>query len=67
MWWQPEPFSSCLACGEFYHAEREFMKLASLSSEGRSSATTILTTSLLRHASRTGAAQDKLLTFTDNR
>lgn len=52
---------------EFYSAEREFMKLASLSSEGRSSATTILATSLLRHASRTGAAQDKLLTFTDNR
>lgn len=67
MWWQPEPFSLCLACGEFYSAEREFMKLASLSSEGRSSATTILATSLLRHASLTGAAQDKLLTFTDNR
>ncbi len=68
MWWQPEPFSLCLTCGEFYTAkEREFMKLASLSSEGRSSATTILATSLLRHAAATGAAQDKLLTFTDNR
>ena len=68
MWWQPEPFSLCLACGEFYTArEREFMKLASLSSEGRSSATTVLASSLLRHAAQTKAAQDKLLTFTDNR
>ncbi len=68
MWWQPHPFSLCLACGEFYTGrEREFVKLASLSSEGRSSATTILATSLLRHASLTQAARDKLVTFTDNR
>ncbi|MFS8856440.1 DEAD/DEAH box helicase [Synechococcus sp. H55.7] len=68
LWWQPQPFSLCLACGEYYSGrEREFAKLASLSSEGRSSATTILATSLLRHAAQTGAAQDKLLTFTDNR
>ncbi len=68
MWFQPQPFSLCLNCGEFYTGrEREFSKLASLSSEGRSSATTILATSLLRHAARTDAARDKLLTFTDNR
>lgn len=68
MWWQKAPFCLCLICGEFYTArEREFGKLASLSSEARSSATTVLATSLLRHASRTGAARDKLLTFTDNR
>lgn len=68
MWWQHAPFSLCLNCGEFYTArEREFGKLASLSSEARSSATTVLATSLLRHASRAGAARDKLLTFTDNR
>lgn len=68
MWWQPQPFSLCLACGEYYRErEREFAKLASLSSEGRSSATTILATSLLRHAAQTGAARGKLLTFTDNR
>lgn len=68
MWWQPQPFSLCLACGEYYTArEREFVKLASLSSEGRSSATTILATSLLRHAEQTQAACSKLLTFTDNR
>src|SRR5262249_28246251 len=45
--------------------EREFGKLASISSEARSSATTVLATSLLRHAG--DAARDKLLTFTDNR
>jgi hypothetical protein len=68
MWWQPQPFSLCLACGEYYSKrEREFAKLASLSSEGRSSATTILATSLLRHAEQTQAACSKLLTFTDNR
>ena len=67
MWYQPEPFALCLNCGEFYTArEDEFRKLASLSSEARSSATTILATALLRHA-RYGAVRDKLLTFTDNR
>jgi len=68
MWWQHAPFSLCLNCGEFCTArEREFGKLASLSSEARSSATTVLATSLLRHAGTEGAARDKLLTFTDNR
>ncbi len=68
VWWQPEPFSLCLACGEYYtKREREFAKLASLSSEGRSSATTIVACSLLRNARRLQAARDKLLTFTDNR
>ncbi|MBC7261358.1 MAG: DEAD/DEAH box helicase, partial [Chloroflexi bacterium] len=68
VWYQPEPFGLCLSCGEFYTArEREFTKLATLSSEARSSATTVLAVSLLRHAARTGAARDKLLTFTDNR
>ncbi|MBK9317292.1 MAG: hypothetical protein IPM55_24045 [Acidobacteria bacterium] len=47
MWWQAVPFSLCLNCGEFHTAqEREFGKLASISSEARSSATTILATSL---------------------
>ncbi|HPC84390.1 MAG TPA: DEAD/DEAH box helicase [Thermoanaerobaculaceae bacterium] len=68
MWWQPAPFSLCLACGEFYTArERDFGKLASLSSEARSSATTVLATTLLRHAAGSQAARDKLLSFTDNR
>jgi hypothetical protein len=43
MWWEPAPFSLCLNCGEFYAArELEFAKLASLSSEARTSATTVL-------------------------
>ena len=68
MWWQPAPFSLCLSCGEFYTArERDFSKLASMSSEARSSATTVLATSLLRHAGLSGFARDKLLSFTDNR
>ena len=67
MWYQPSPFSICLACGEFYAREREFTKLATLSNEARSSATTVLASSMLRHAHSSGASQDKLLSFTDNR
>ncbi|MEJ5241177.1 MAG: DEAD/DEAH box helicase [Anaerolineales bacterium] len=68
MWYQPEPFGLCLNCGEFYtRKEEEFRKLASLSSEARSSATTVLAVSLLRGAARIGTVRDKLLTFTDNR
>lgn len=68
MWWQPDPFSLCLRCGEFYSTrEREFSKLASISSEARSSATTVLATSLLRHSAGSPDTKDKLLSFTDNR
>ena len=68
MWAQHAPFSLCLNCGEFYgRREGEYRKLATLSSEARSSATTVLATSLLRHAGASGAAREKLLTFTDNR
>jgi Lhr-like helicase/ferredoxin len=68
MWWQRAPFSLCLTCGEFYTArEQEFGKLASLSSEARSSATTVLASALLRHSTRSGVARDKMLSFTDNR
>jgi Lhr-like helicase len=68
MWWQPAPFSLCLSCGEFYtRKEQEFTKLAVLSSEGRSSATTVLALALLIHAQKTQAARPKLLSFTDNR
>jgi ATP-dependent helicase YprA (DUF1998 family) len=68
MWWQPAPFCLCLNCGQYYtRKDSEFGKLASISSEARSSATTVLSTSLLRHASQSGIARDKLLSFTDNR
>ena len=67
-WWQPRSLFLCLACGESYTArERDFVKLASLSSEGRSSATTVVATALLRRAADEAVARNKLLTFTDNR
>jgi Lhr-like helicase len=68
MWWQASPFSLCQNCGEFYTGHvRDFAKLASLSSEARSSATTVLATSLLRHSTAADGPRDKLLSFTDNR
>ncbi|MBC7327869.1 DEAD/DEAH box helicase [bacterium] len=68
MWWQSRPFRICLYCGVFYEKkEKEFTKLAFLSSEGRSSATTISAISLLTNAKSLGSVTDKLLTFTDNR
>ena len=68
MWWQGPKLWLCLNCGELYDArDSEFIKLASISSEARSSATTVLATSLLRHARENPSAQDKLLSFTDNR
>jgi len=45
----------------------ERTKLVGLSSEGRSSATTVLALAQLRHAEPTGGARPKLLSFTDNR
>ena len=68
----PAPFRFCLCCGVSYDARQraDFAKLTSLGSEGRSTATTILSLSALR---RLRAEQDlpdkarKLLSFTDNR
>lgn len=68
MWWQRERFWLCLRCGENYTArEGEYSKLATLSTEGRSSATTVLAAALLRLAKQTEAIRAKLLSFTDNR
>lgn len=68
MWWQPERLWICLRCGEYYTGrESEYTKLASLSTEGKSSATTVLAISILRLAEKTGLFRQKLLTFTDNR
>ena len=49
-WFQPRPFLICLKCGEYYTKQNtdDFRKLTGLSNEGRSSATTVLTTSILR-------------------
>jgi len=69
-YFQPSPFLLCLACGEYYTGrQREFTKLSGLSSEGRSSATTVLGISALDHAEEAGisGSAKKLLSFTDNR
>lgn len=71
IWFQPKPFMLCLKCGEFYTGrdKNDFRKLARLSSEGRSTATTVLSSSALLHASQGGITEkaQKLLSFTDNR
>jgi Lhr-like helicase len=67
-WWQAPKFWLCLRCGEYYtEREQDFTKLSRLSSEGRSSATTVLATAVLRYAAQSGTVRDKLLSFTDSR
>ncbi len=68
----PAPFRFCLCCGVAYGGARQssdFAKLSSLSSEGRSTATTILSLSAVRalKASTLPKRAQKLLSFTDNR
>ena len=70
----PSPFAFCLRCGVSYENLRgnEFARLASMSSEGRSSAITVITSSIVRQL-RAVTDPDfspearKLLTFVDNR
>ena len=53
-WFIPGKFGFCLSCGEMPAGQaREFNKLASLSAEGRSSATTLLVSSALRWMNQT--------------
>lgn len=71
-WFIPGRFRFCLRCGVVQStAARDRNRLASLSAEGRSSATTVLVSSALRWMHGTGsglkAFQRKLLGFTDNR
>lgn len=66
------PLHFCLNCGVSYGARQssDFAKLASLSSEGRSSATTILSLATILHLKDEDLLPDqarKLLSFTDNR
>lgn len=69
----PGSFRFCLSCGIYYDGTQrsDFSKLTSLSSEGRSSATTILTLGAMRYlreeAQGLNPAAKKLLGFTDNR
>jgi len=69
-WFLPRPFLTCLACGAVYtRREGEFRKLARLSSEGRSTATTLLSISAVAELRRqpVDPRAAKLLSFTDNR
>ncbi|MDP9314430.1 MAG: DEAD/DEAH box helicase [Chloroflexota bacterium] len=70
-WFLPTPFLTCLRCGVVYtkRDKDDFRKLARLSSEGRSTATTLLSLAAIdemRHSTLDAEAQ-KLLSFTDNR
>jgi ATP-dependent helicase YprA (DUF1998 family) len=71
-WWVPAPFRFCLGCGIAYDFRQrtDFPKLAALSTEGRSTATTILSLAAIRtlrsDETLTPEAR-KLLSFTDNR
>ncbi|RIL09302.1 hypothetical protein DCC79_11475, partial [bacterium] len=68
----PSPLAFCLCCGIAYggRTRSDYSKVASLSSEGRSTATTVLsitTVDALRDAAALPAGARKLLSFTDNR
>src|SRR5207253_3980477 len=73
-WFQPRPLMLCLRCRTAYdlRAKNDFVKLATLSQTGRSTATTILTTSAVV-AMRSAPERElersarKVLSFTDNR
>ena len=71
VWFQPGKFRLCLRCGDTRGgAARDRTRLASLSAEGRSSATTVLVGSALRWMHAKSAMDPytrKLLGFTDNR
>lgn len=70
----PSPFRFCLRCKVSYEQTRgnDFAKLASLDAEGRSSAVSVVSTSIVRSLKELptadlDAAARKLLTFVDNR
>jgi len=71
--WLDAPFTFCLRCGVTYAGNQrsDFGKLATLGSEGRSTATTITSLGLLRELrdphQGVPAHARKLLAFTDNR
>ena len=70
-WFTPGKFRFCLRCSTTWGAQgKDITRLASLSAEGRSSATTMLTSSVLSwmHKSHELSLHSrKLLGFTDNR
>ena len=65
----PRPFMLCPSCGEAYTLrDSEFRKLARLSSEGRSTATTLLSVAAVSAMDASGVDRQacKVLSFTDN-
>ncbi|HDN74039.1 MAG TPA: DEAD/DEAH box helicase, partial [Archaeoglobus sp.] len=70
-WFLRSPFLLCLRCGESYtlRDKNDFRKLSKLSSEGRSTSTTILTLQTIAAMRKTDlpAEAQKILSFTDNR
>ena len=70
-WFAPGKFRYCLRCGETWGTQgKDITRLASLSAEGRSSATTVLTWAALQWMHGEPALPPhsrKLLGFTDNR
>jgi len=71
-WFQPESFRFCAACGETTTSRgSDIYRLAGLTAEGRSSATTIIIASVLKWMHGQGGSVDelkrKILGFTDNR
>ena len=72
IWFLPGKFRHCIRCRETHGAQgKDINRLAGLSAEGRSSATTVLVSGALRwmHGRRMPERphQRKLLAFTDNR
>jgi superfamily II DNA/RNA helicase len=71
-WYIPGSFAFCLNCGVVHNtAGRDYLRLAGLSGEGRSSATTMLTLASLRYLyeqdARLSPEARKVLGFSDNR
>lgn len=70
-WFSPGKFRYCLRCSETWGAQgKDITRLAALSAEGRSSATTVLTWAALQWMHGENALSSyskKLLGFTDNR
>ena len=70
-WFLATPFLTCLRCGTVYtqRDKEDFRKLARLSSEGRSTATTLISLAAVDEMRRSDLqpSAQKLLSFTDNR
>src|SRR5262249_33123886 len=73
-WFMSTPFAFCLRCRVSYEQVRgnDFSKLATLDQEGRSSAVTVISASVVRSLREFGPGElpetaRKLLTFVDNR